>query len=154
MFAYIMALAAMGLGIWTAVQINYLATYHAIIGYVVIGALLLQPVTGLLHHLLWKKKHSRNVATYPHLWWGRAVITLAMINGGFGLQLTQAYQPGANKGIIVWSVVAGVIWLVWMGVIVMDFFRRRRNYDDSRKSSVTNSDGEKAAEAGTRRETQ
>lgn len=153
MFAYIIALAAMGLGIWAAVQINYLGTYHAIIGLVVIGCLLLQPITGLVHHLIWRKKQARNVATYPHLWWGRAVITLAMINGGLGLQLVQAYQPGTKKGIIVYSVIAGVIWLVWMGVIVMDFFSRRKPDNGSRKSSVT-SDGEKAIEAGTHTEVQ
>jgi hypothetical protein len=83
---YIIVLGAMGMGVWIAVVTQQLDTYHSIIGLIVVGALLLQPVSGITHHLLYKKTGGANVATYPHIWWGRAIVTLGIINGGFGLQ--------------------------------------------------------------------
>ena len=45
---------------------------------------------------------------------GRIVITLGIINGGFGLKLSD----NTTKGKIAYSVVAAIIWLLWMGVAV------------------------------------
>ncbi|KAL2068391.1 hypothetical protein VTL71DRAFT_16489 [Oculimacula yallundae] len=120
-FTYLLVLAAMGMGVWLAVTIKLLDSAHAIIGLVVVGSLLLQPITGLVHHLRYKKVGRPNAATYPHVWWGRAVITLGIINGGLGLKLT----GNTKKGEIAYGVVAGIIWCVWMGVIVLAFLRSR-----------------------------
>jgi hypothetical protein len=46
-FTYVMVLTCMGLGVWIAVTSDQLDAYHSIIGLVVVGALLLQPLTGL-----------------------------------------------------------------------------------------------------------
>lgn len=126
-FAYCAAIAGLGMGIWVALTVKKLDTYHAIIGIVVVGCLVIQPFTGLIHHLLFKRKGRRNAATYPHVWWGRAIITLAIINGGFGLQLARAYPPLSNssrKGEIAYGAVAGPVWLTWMGVIAYSHFKR------------------------------
>lgn len=64
-FAYIIVLASMGMGVWMAVMSHQIDTYHAIIGLVVVGSLILQPISGMAHHLLYKKKGGPNVATYP-----------------------------------------------------------------------------------------
>lgn len=126
MFAYAMALAVLGMGVWIAVTLKKLDRYHAIIGIVVIGCLLLQPITGLLHHVLYKKRGRPNGATYPHIWWGRAVVTLGVINGGFGLQLADVPMINeTRKGQIAYGVVAGVIWVLWMVVIAFSFVRSR-----------------------------
>jgi len=78
---YIIVLGAMGMGVWIAVVTQQLDTYHSIIGLIVVGALLLQPVSGITHHLLYKNTGGANVATYPYIWWGRAIVTLGIING-------------------------------------------------------------------------
>lgn len=117
-----MVLASMGMGLWMAIVSDQVNTYHAIIGLVVVGSLLLQPVTGLIHHRIFKKKHHSSIATFIHVWWGRAVITLGIINGGFGLQLTG--NGDSMKGEIAYGVVAGVVWLIWMIVIVVAYLRK------------------------------
>lgn len=121
-FTYIMVLASMGMGVWIAVTTQQLDTTHAIIGLVVVGCLLVQPVTGLTHHLLYKRTGQANVATYPHIWWGRAVVTLGIINGGLGLQLS----ANTTKGEIAYGVVAGFMWLLWMVVIIISFRKSRK----------------------------
>lgn len=129
-FAYTLALACMGTGIWMALLVKKLDTAHAIIGLVVICSAIAQPITGLAHHLMYNKKGSPNGFTYPHVWWGRVIITLAIINGGLGLQLTGAsgYQTASitRKYEIVYGVLAGFFWLLWMVVIAISFFISRR----------------------------
>ncbi|KAH7393602.1 hypothetical protein BKA64DRAFT_92005 [Cadophora sp. MPI-SDFR-AT-0126] len=127
MFTYLIVLASMGMGVWIAVVSKQLDEAHSIIGLVVVGCLLIQPVTGLTHHLLYKRVGRPNAATYPHIWWGRAVITLGIINGGLGLQLS----ANTKTGEIAYGVVAGVMWLIWMAVIVMAFLRSRNPKDET-----------------------
>jgi len=138
-FTYVIVLAAMGLGVWIAVTTHQLGTYHAIIGLVVVGSLLLQPVTGLTHHLLYKQKGRPNVATYPHVWWGRAIITLGIINGGFGLQLADNTRGGE----IAYGVVAGVMWCLWMAVIIFGFMKNRDNREGETDAALFGADAEK-----------
>ncbi|TKA37195.1 hypothetical protein B0A49_13458, partial [Cryomyces minteri] len=92
-FTYIVALAAFGLGIWLALLTNQLVTPngHSIIGIIVIGALLFQPIGGFLHHYLYVKYQRPTAVGKSHRWIGRVFIILGTINGGLGLQL-------ANEG--------------------------------------------------------
>lgn len=120
LLAYSMALAVLGMGVWIAVTVKKLDSYHAIIGIVVIGALFLQPFTGLTHHILFKRGKGRSyVATYPHIWWGRIIVTLAIINGGLGLLLAWDTPSKSRGGAIAYGVVAGIIWVAWMIVIAI-----------------------------------
>lgn len=120
-FTYLIVLASMGMGVWLAVASDQLSTYHAIIGLVVVGCLLLQPITGFLHHRLYKSRGRPNAATSPHVWWGRAVITLGIINGGLGLRLA----ANTRNGEIAYGVVAGFMWVLWMGIVIVVSVRRR-----------------------------
>lgn len=133
-FTYIMVLAAMGMGVWMAVVSGQLDTTHAYIGIAVVGSLLLQPITGLIHHLLYKKSGRANAVTYPHIWWGRAVITLGIINGGLGLQLS----GNTTRGEVAYGVVAGFMWVLWVVVIVFAFFKSRGKLEDERGDVVFN----------------
>lgn len=45
---------------------------------------------------------------------GRIIITLGIINGGLGLKLSD----NTTKGKIGYSIVAAIMWLVWMSVAV------------------------------------
>jgi hypothetical protein len=119
---YIIVLGALGMGVWIAVVTQQLDTHHSIIGLVVVVALLAQPVSGLTHHMLYKKTGGANVATYPHIWWGRAIVTLGIINGFFGLQLS----GNTTKGEVAYAIVASVMWVLWMVVVVFCFAKSRR----------------------------
>jgi hypothetical protein len=66
-FTYTMAHAALDLGVWMAYILHF-DKAHAIIGLIVIGSVLLEPITGLVHHLCYKRAASRpNVAAGGHL---------------------------------------------------------------------------------------
>lgn len=91
---------------------------HPIIGIVVVGCLYLQPVLAILHHEIYRKTPKRTVWSVAHVWWGRVIVSLGIINGGLGLQLS----GNTVKGKIAYAVIAGVIWLVWLAVAVMSHF--------------------------------
>ena len=140
--AYALALAGLGLGIYIAVypdlqvchffhgrhareadifQITGNGNGHPIIGIVVISCLYLQPILAILHHEMYKKTSKRTIWGISHVWWGRIIITLGIINGGLGLQLS----GNTTKGEIAYGVIAGVIWLVWVAVGLMSHLKSR-----------------------------
>ncbi len=121
-FSHILSLGGLGTGIYMAYYIHMLDSAHCIIGLIVICGCILQPVTGLAHHLLYKIVGRPNKATYPHVWWGRAIITLGAINGGTGLHLARY----TKNTVIGYGVGAGFVWVLWMGFILMAFIRSRR----------------------------
>ena len=53
----------------------------------------------------------------------RRIITLAIINGGLGLQLAWPYQANTKTGVLVHAVVARDVYLVWTALIAMTFIR-------------------------------
>jgi hypothetical protein len=124
-FSYILSLAALSTGIYLAYYIHMLDSAHAIIGLIIICSCIIQPVTGLAHHLLYKSVGRPNKATYPHVWWGRAIITLGVINGGIGLQLARC----TTETTIGYGTGAGFVWILWMSVILMAFIRSRKKLE-------------------------
>ncbi|EKD17958.1 uncharacterized protein L3040_004498 [Drepanopeziza brunnea f. sp. 'multigermtubi'] len=120
-FTYALAISCMGMGIWLAVTDGYMSENHSRIGIVVVCGLVIQPFTGFIHHKLYKSSGSPNTATYPHVWFGRALIFLGVINGGLGLKLA-----GADKGEkIAYGAIAGVMYVAWIAVIAWAFIRSR-----------------------------
>lgn len=89
-------------------------------------ALFLQPVFGFLHHSLFKKYQARTFWSYAHIWLGRAVVTLGIINGGLGFQLADTMNLSSRPGMIAYSVIAGIVWLVWVIAIVLGEARRKK----------------------------
>ncbi|OBT39967.1 hypothetical protein VE00_09992 [Pseudogymnoascus sp. WSF 3629] len=87
---------------------------HTILGTVVVALLLFQPLFGFLHHRRFMATQKRGKMTLFHVWYGRILILLGMLNGGFGLKLA-ANSPGGN---IAYGVVAGVIGATYVAVIV------------------------------------
>ena len=141
-FAYALALVGLGLGLYITVYPDYQvrdeisnvgfktgrtdgivpAQYtadngHPIIGTVVVAALYLQPALGLLHHLVYRKNGKTTVWAVLHVWWGRIIVTLGIINGGLGLMLS----GNTTNGEIIYGAIAGSIWVVWMGTSAYSF---------------------------------
>jgi len=138
LFGYLLFTAAVGLGLWMTVEVRFgdfhlLNYYHPIIGLVLFGVLFFQPLSGILHHLSFRRHGRRGLFSYIHLGIGRLAITLGIINGGFGLQLA----GNASKGqIAAYSVVAVVMWLLWVGAALFGEIRRRRR-DPAMVDAVT-----------------
>ncbi|KFY10474.1 hypothetical protein V491_07634 [Pseudogymnoascus sp. VKM F-3775] len=87
---------------------------HTILGTVVVALLLFQPLFGFLHHRRFMSTQKRGKLTLFHVWYGRILILLGMLNGGFGLKLA-ANSTGGN---IAYGVVAGVIGATYVAVMV------------------------------------
>ncbi len=102
--------------------------YHPIIGLVVIGLLLFQPMLGLVHHQIYKTRHIRTFWATAHVWFGRVVITLGIINGGLGLRLS----ANTAKGEIAYGVIAGVMWWLWMVVVIWSYYNKNAYNDRTR----------------------
>lgn len=52
--------------------------------------------------------------TLAHVALGRTLITLGIINGGLGLK----FSGNTKNGEIVYGVIAGLMWLLWMAVAI------------------------------------
>jgi hypothetical protein len=123
LLGYITALALMETGVWIAVNNGELLDAHPLIGLVVVCGLFFQPFLGLVHHLLYKRRGGPNAFTHVHVWWGRLLVALGIINGGLGLQLA-----GNSRGIYVaYGIVAGIIWTTWMGLAALTWWRAYEN---------------------------
>lgn len=61
-------------------EYNTFGEGHQIIGIVVVFALIVQTATGYKHHQDCKKTGRRTWISYSHLWIGRVVIVLGMVN--------------------------------------------------------------------------
>ncbi|KAK4222961.1 hypothetical protein QBC38DRAFT_518047 [Podospora fimiseda] len=138
-------IAAVGLGIYlvSVVRIpgrsvtllsNPNINYHPIIGLVLFGLFLIQPVLGVLHHLRFRKIQKRQIWSWLHLFNGRVGVTIGIINGALGLNLSNN-ASGYRKR--VYYIVAAVVWVLWMVVaIVAELKRFRRRREEERKRGV------------------
>lgn len=93
---------------------------------------------GVLHHLQYRRHKKRTAVSWGHIWLGRAIITLGMINGGLGLQLT-----GVSTGsYIAYGVVVGLFWLLWMGIDIWATFKGPKEQKMMEKDRIAVTDSE------------
>jgi hypothetical protein len=90
-----------------------------------------QPIGGILHHLGFKRHGQRTLVSHLHIWLGRILITLGIINGGLGLLLASKSPRRASPDVlrprhIAYGIFAGVMWILWVIVAVFGELRRRR----------------------------
>ncbi|USP80214.1 integral membrane protein [Curvularia clavata] len=132
LFAYVVYLAAFGIGIWMInnTPVNLMENNHPIVGIVIFVGLFFQPILGFIHHLKYKKYNCRTIWSYVHLWLGRILITLGMLNGGLGLLLASdapsftGIAP-TRAQIIVYSIAAGTMWLLWVAAAIYGERKRK-----------------------------
>lgn len=135
MLALCVYIAGVGVGIYLVTYVtipfgggnlltNDATKYHPIIGLVVFVVLLVQPIFGVVHHARFNRVQRRQVWSYLHLFNGRVAITLGIINGGLGLYLADASADRKK----VYTIVAAVMWTLWMLVALWaELMRYRRN---------------------------
>lgn len=154
-FAYVVFVAAAGMGIWLAVQAQpYFDVWgyaHPIIGLVILALATIQPFTGWIHHRIFRSRARASETTDGgprpgrtawgrwHLWLGRGLITLAIINGGLGLKILEdsPFQPEevTRNAEIGYGVAAGSIWCIYVFVTLLWEVRRsarRRKEEQTR----------------------
>lgn len=144
LFVYAMTVATSGLGIWLAIGAsNYGSVWtdsHVIIGLIIFSVANIQPWIGYVHHIVFKKrllklkegietkKPGRTTITIFHIWIGRILILLGVINGGLGLRLaaTTPFQTASttHKAEIAYGILAGLMFLLFAGVSIL--FEHRR----------------------------
>ncbi|KAB5563596.1 hypothetical protein GE09DRAFT_1113060 [Coniochaeta sp. 2T2.1] len=108
--AWALMWAGFGLGVTYARYLNILFDQtHTILGTVVVCLLAIQPALGYAHHRHFLKHGARGIISHVHIWYGRALMILGVINGGLGLQLAL----GSNSCKIAYGVVAGVTFLIY-----------------------------------------
>ncbi|KAI0432644.1 iron reductase domain protein [Xylaria sp. FL1042] len=95
---------------------------HTILGTVVVALFGVQPIGGYIHHLYFIKHQKRGLVSHGHIWYGRILIVLGIVNGGLGLQLAGASQ----SLVIAYSVVAAVIFSAYIGGAIFGEVKRHR----------------------------
>jgi hypothetical protein len=126
----ILMIAGLALGVELGKQVSLLDGYHQIIGYIVFAwMVIVQPALGLGQHLNFRKNGTRSPMGAGHRWLGRIMIALGVVNGGLGFHQTgpvgSLYVP--NYAVIVYSVFAVVVFLIYMAVIVFSTFGSKRS---------------------------
>lgn len=72
--------------------------------------MILQPFFGVIHHRRFLRTGKRTRWTSLHVWYGRLLIVLGIINGGLGLQLA----ANTRAGEIAYGVIGGVVGLAYI----------------------------------------
>ncbi|UPK98553.1 hypothetical protein LCI18_009488 [Fusarium solani-melongenae] len=117
------------LGMWAGFGLGYVYAHdngywwkqtHTKMGTIVVALMGLQPILGFAHHRYFRSHGKRGIISHVHVWFGRILMILGIINGGLGLQLASS-----SKGyIIAYSVIAGIAALLYTGSIFVGGMRR------------------------------
>lgn len=91
--------------------------------------MVLQPVLGLLHHRHYVKHQVRSPVSYAHIWYGRILLLLGIVNGGVGL-----YAAGSPQTFtIAYAVVAAVSGVAYIASAVVGGMRKKNAEDTTPK---------------------
>ncbi|KAK2065058.1 integral membrane protein [Colletotrichum caudatum] len=121
--AFLLMWAGFGTGYVYARDNGYLfAQTHTLLGTVVVAMLAIQPFLGVAHHKYYKKHQTRGIVSHAHIWYGRALMLLGIINGGLGLELASS----SRSYVTAYSVIAAIIGVAWVGSAVWDEVHRSK----------------------------
>lgn len=99
-------------------------------GVIIVCLLPLQAVLGQMHHNMFLKTGRRSFWSYGHIWFGRIVIILGIVNGGIGLGPDMS---DASKGwVIAYIVVVGLV-----AVLYSAFYLLKQRSSKVRSSNIS-----------------
>jgi hypothetical protein len=111
--------------------VQFFNSTHTRLGTIVVALLGIQPILGWVHHSMYKRHQRRTLISHVHIWYGRILMALGIINGGFGLK-----DHSASMGYkIGYAVVAGVLGGLYIGAAIWGIIKRRRAPRVSSKGS-------------------
>jgi hypothetical protein len=127
---HLLFIVAFGLGVWMWMTLPLDSLVHPILGSIIFAILIIQPLTGFLHHRLFVRSHAnaaaaekpagRTAVSWIHIGTGRVAILAGIINGGLGLWL--AGVMGAGN--IAYAVLAAFMGSLYIVSIVIGERRR------------------------------
>lgn len=127
LLTFMLAIAGFSLGIYATQQNELNGTgNHKRLGIAIMLLFFLQAPMGYIHHVNYVATGARGVWSHVHIWNGRLVILLGIVNGGLGLNLAgiKRMSHGVMKGkvdkkwVIAYSVVAGIVGLLYVGGLI------------------------------------
>ncbi|KAG5301716.1 integral membrane protein [Histoplasma ohiense] len=123
------AVTGFGVGVSLGLDLKRATMYHPIIGYVVIGWLLLfQPLLGYWHHLNYVRTRGPSAMGLVHRWVGRSMLVLGIINGGLGFKFSGIGEETVPKaGVIVYAILAGVISVAYIIILMWGTSKKKKN---------------------------
>lgn len=85
------------------------------------------------------KLPGRTVPGYAHLWLGRILIVLGMINGGLGLRLASntPFETNGQAKAIAYGVGAGVMFLLYVAFVILGERRRSKERKEQENDMST-----------------
>lgn len=92
---------------------------------------------GWLHHRNFVKYQRRTLVSYLHLFNGRVLIILGIVNGGLGLRVSRGSSHRAKQA---YTIVAAVIGGLWLLVTVVGEIRKSRARDVSGRGAGDSGD--------------
>jgi len=92
----------------------------------------IQAIAGYIAHVMYKRRGMSTAVGRVHVWAGRVLITIGMINGGLGLLLS---ADGTRSDYIAYGVVAGSIWVLFGGVSAHRDWSRARSISVGEKDT-------------------
>ncbi|KAK0387583.1 hypothetical protein NLU13_3829 [Sarocladium strictum] len=95
---------------------------HMRLGTIVVALLGIQPILGWLHHTAYQRHQRRTFISHIHIWYGRILMALGIINGGLGMK--KQNTDSAYK--IAYAVVAGVLGGLYIGAAIWGIIKDRR----------------------------
>ncbi|KAK0385005.1 hypothetical protein NLU13_7483 [Sarocladium strictum] len=117
--AMIFVLAGFGLGVATSFTYQrsmHFKSYHQIVGIIVVAFILAQFTIGFLHHKKFKDTQHPTIYGKVHVWLGRIIIFLGVLNAFFGL----TFALNRRYGIVL----AGLMIFIILGVFAATIGRR------------------------------
>ncbi|KAM5387550.1 hypothetical protein ACJA88_001902 [Fusarium oxysporum] len=93
---------------------------HTIMGTIVVALIGLQLILGWAHHRYFVNYGKRGLISHAHIWFGRVLMILGIINGGLGLQLAGSPQCY----VIPYSAVAGIAAVLYITGIFVGGMRK------------------------------
>lgn len=113
---------------------------HTKFGVAILALAFIQPVTGYVHHLIYKRrsaavtkgtsliKPGRTTFGNAHIWLGRALIVAAMANGGLGIRLSgqRPYASNVTPKAIAYGVGTGLMFVLYVVFVVLGERRRSK----------------------------
>lgn len=120
MFAVLLALAGFILGVSVSKDLQELAGYHPILGYLSIGGVvIIQPVLGIMQHVKFRQSGETTLYGISHRWLGRFLCAFGIVNGGIGFHYAQAKNPDIPLASpIVYAIICALVGAIYVLVLL------------------------------------
>jgi hypothetical protein len=131
------SILGMIVGIWLALRIHKLHTVHASIGLALVAIVTLQPLSGYIHHLLYKNRGpGRRVPSWIHVLFGRTMLLIGAVDGGLGIQLAWDGPAKSVVGAMAWGWLSGLTFTLYVGTLLYTHAANQRRTKKQQRKAV------------------